>query len=174
MQRYKFNHGFTLLELIVSMTVLAILLGIAVPSFMSTLDKRRLSGAAEQLYSDLQYARSEAIKRNTPVFVTFTGAGTTWCYGIATAVCTCTTANNCQLDGITKVVDQTGFRGVSLSDFTNVNFGPRRGTVAVNRTAEFTSNGRTVRVVTSQLGRVKMCSIAGAGYISGYPECPAN
>ena len=105
--------GFTLIELVVTVAVLAILLGVAVPAFQDTLAKHRLVGAAEQLYADLNYARGEAIKRNTSVVVSFS-TFTDWCYGIALAACACGTPGNCQLDGVEKIVSSANFRGVSL------------------------------------------------------------
>lgn len=60
----QFNQGFTLLELLITIAVLGILLGIAVPSFQSSLTNSRLTTAANDLVGALQAARSEAIKRN--------------------------------------------------------------------------------------------------------------
>lgn len=61
--------GFTLLELIVTMTVASILFGVGIPSLISTLRTNRLAGATNELISTLIYARSEAIKRSVPVGV---------------------------------------------------------------------------------------------------------
>lgn len=169
------NAGFTLVELMVTVAVVAILLTIGIPAFQSTLDKRRLVGAAEQLQADLQYARSEAIKRNVRVYVSFT-TGTDWCYGIATIpACNCGIANSCQLqaDGVDKVVSASGFRGVSLTetfDGVDTDFEPRRGT-ADNGTASLTSSIGQANVVVSQLGRVKICSPSGSANIKDYPTC---
>ncbi|MDA1106964.1 MAG: GspH/FimT family pseudopilin [Proteobacteria bacterium] len=153
------NAGFTLVELMVTVAVTGILLAIAVPAFQSTLDKRRLVGAAEQLYADLQYARSEAIKRNTSVYVSFT-TGADWCYGIDTATCNCATANDCQLDDIEKVVSASGFRGVSLAetfDGVDTDFDPRHGS-ADNGTATLSSNYGSIKIIVGNLGRVRICS----------------
>lgn len=179
MQQHKLNSGFTLVEMVITLTVIAILAGIAVPSFTETLDRRRVSGAAEQLQSDLQYARSEAIRRNADVIVSFVSGTSTWCYGIDTTVCTCTTANDCQLDGVTKVVDQTGFRGVSLTQNfgdSEISFDPRTFDLD-NGTATFTSNigtsnARVVSVKVGQVGgRIKLCSPSGSTNIPGYGAC---
>ncbi len=163
MQAARQNSGFTLIELMVTIAVLAILLGIAIPSFQGTLDKRRIIGAAEQIYADLQYARSEAIKRNATVRVSFQ-TGTNWCYGITTlASCNCHTADNCQLDGVNKVVVGADFRNVTLSTggvTTTVAFTPQRGT-ANALTASLlrsTSPALSVGVIVSSLGRVRICS----------------
>lgn len=57
------NRGFTLIELLVTVAILAILLGLAVPSFRSLIENNRTQTAANNLTGALQFARSEAIKR---------------------------------------------------------------------------------------------------------------
>ncbi len=154
------QSGFSLIELLVTVAVLGILLSIAVPSFQTTLEKQRLVGAAEQLYEDLQYARTEAIKRNANVFVSFT-TGSNWCYGIALATCTCGTAGSCQLSGIDKVVSGTDFRGGSLASTFGgpTSFEPRRGTApGGNGTATLRSNYGSIKIIAGSLGRVRICS----------------
>ncbi|MBN9422785.1 MAG: GspH/FimT family pseudopilin [Candidatus Accumulibacter sp.] len=73
----KRTGGFTLVELAVTLAVLGIILGIAVPSFASWLLKLQIRNAAEGMLHGLQLARTEAIKRNSPVTLTLTG-GTGW------------------------------------------------------------------------------------------------
>lgn len=63
------NSGFTLLELLVTLAVAAVLLGLAFPSLVATINRNRLSGGANELTAALQYARSEAIKRNARIDV---------------------------------------------------------------------------------------------------------
>lgn len=63
------TRGVTLLELMVALSVLAILAAIAFPSFTSVINSNRLTSAANQLAVDLQYARSEAMRRNGSVEV---------------------------------------------------------------------------------------------------------
>lgn len=59
--------GFTLIELMFTLIVLAVLLGIGVPNFRDFIRNSRLSSAANDLLADLNLARSEAVKRRVPV-----------------------------------------------------------------------------------------------------------
>jgi type IV fimbrial biogenesis protein FimT len=60
-------RGFTLIELMVGLLVLAILLGIAVPSFRDASLGSRLTGYSNDMVASVMLARSEAIKRNVNV-----------------------------------------------------------------------------------------------------------
>jgi type IV fimbrial biogenesis protein FimT len=61
------QRGFTLLELMVSITVLGILLGLSVPMFRETILNNRIVAQNNEFISGLNYARSEAIKRSDTV-----------------------------------------------------------------------------------------------------------
>lgn len=58
------QQGFTLVELMVAVLVMAAVLAMAVPSFESVVNGNRLTGAANELLASLQSARMEAIRRN--------------------------------------------------------------------------------------------------------------
>ncbi|WP_178123577.1 GspH/FimT family pseudopilin [Pseudomonas sp. BN606] len=61
------EKGFTLVELMLALVVLAILIGIAVPSYQNIIASQRLRAAVSDLHSALVFARSEAIKRNRSI-----------------------------------------------------------------------------------------------------------
>ena len=61
--------GFTLVELMVTLAMSAILMTFAVPGFNELIKSNRLSSTANDLLSTLQYARSEAVTRKTAVTV---------------------------------------------------------------------------------------------------------
>lgn len=69
--------GFTMVEIMVSLTVLGILIMMALPSFGDWLQNQQLRAGSEALLNGMQTARAEAIKRNLPVQVVI-GPGTGW------------------------------------------------------------------------------------------------
>lgn len=62
--------GFTLIELMVTITIAGILLGIGVPSLRGFVAGQRVKTASYDISSVLTYARSEALKRNADVVIT--------------------------------------------------------------------------------------------------------
>jgi len=58
------QRGFTLMELMFTITVLAILLGLAVPSFLDTVRNNRLITQNNEFIGALNLARNEAWKKN--------------------------------------------------------------------------------------------------------------
>ena len=68
--------GVTSMELLTVMAVIAILSGIAVPSFISLIQSNRVAGEVNALSGDIQFARSEAIKEGLPVSLCVSVNGT--------------------------------------------------------------------------------------------------
>ena len=56
-----------MIELMIVIALMAILLAVAVPSFRDLIQRNRVAGEINSFVSDLQFARSEAIKRGQPV-----------------------------------------------------------------------------------------------------------
>src|SRR5699024_6935398 len=117
------QHGFTLLELMVTVAVAAIIVSIAVPSFSAMLNRHRLEAAASELKFNLLLARSQAIKQNRDVAVSFrTGAdASAWAYGLSdTGGCDPTETDKaaddaCTVDGALKAFRGDSWRGVELT-----------------------------------------------------------
>ena len=57
------NNGFTLVEVLIALTIAALLMAVAAPAFSAWTSKQRLRTAGYDLLNDLQLARNEAVKR---------------------------------------------------------------------------------------------------------------
>ncbi len=77
MPRICINSGFTLIEVMTIVAITAILMGIAIPSFMALMTTNRLTTQSSDLMSDLALARSEAAKRGGRVTVCMSSDGAT-------------------------------------------------------------------------------------------------
>lgn len=71
------SAGFTLIELMITIVVMAILSTIAMPSFVQMLRNSEVRNAAESLVNGMQRARADAVSRNANVQFVL-GAGTSW------------------------------------------------------------------------------------------------
>lgn len=174
MNRQK-NAGFTLLEAMIVVAIIGILAAMAVPSFQDMIERNRLQQVVEGLKSDLQFARTEAIKRSQTVLITRTpGNAGTWCYGLTSkAACSCAQVT-------TTVADYCEIKRVLGSDFSTVNmdaavgnnssFNFRRGTIGAD-SVTFSTAHYAARSTFSDVGRVRICTPIGSTGISNYPGC---
>lgn len=85
------QQGVTLLELMLGLVLLAILLGMGIPSFTEWMRNTQNRTAAESVLNGLQLARNEAVRRNTQVRFNLTDAGGTvaWTVGCVNPTATC-------------------------------------------------------------------------------------
>ena len=136
----KQQAGVSILELMIATAILGILISVAIPSFSNAGDAQRLVGATEQLYSQIQQARSESIAGNVTGYINFNApvapaaTSATWQYGVSSvnSLCTLTitdptTAGACVIvvdngDGVTTTADYILSRFPS-TDWTDVKMG---------------------------------------------------
>ncbi|WP_276320104.1 GspH/FimT family pseudopilin [Parasulfuritortus cantonensis] len=176
------QYGFTLVELIVTVTVIGVLATLAVPSFTKSVEKRRLVAAAEAVYDQVQFARTESLKQARDLLVDATTDGSTgWCVGISanTGGCNCSTTGSCVItQGTTGNIEKT----LKSENFTNVRmtnssfecvFNRLRGTLegATQTFVLKSPSDMEIRVTVSALGVVRVCSPTGAHNVGGYPGC---
>lgn len=79
----KKHAGITLIELMIVIAILAIVAGMAAPSFNQLIRSNRVSTATNELLAAMQLARAEAIKLRRQVIVCRRNAGGTACEGNA-------------------------------------------------------------------------------------------
>jgi len=177
------QYGFTLIEVMVALTVLAILISLGAPSFAEWLQSQRIRAAAEALTNGLQVARGEAIRRNLPVSLGLepTRSGFTVCEATVSP-CDSTTpappAPNSFIqskspqegggNAIVSTKDSTGLPGATLVTFSplgsvidNPGGSPRLARVDVGYPSGLCSADggtlRCLRIVIAPGGSIRMC-----------------
>lgn len=149
--------GFTLFELLVTLAITGILAGLALPSFHQLVMNARLRAAAETMASDLRAARRAAVLKNTPQAIQLQNpGGKYWSYSYPTTLAR-------------KTVRASDFPDISLTKSTFptnglIRFASTRGTVNAGRVVFSTPSNRTLSLILSPLGRVRLCSSQDARY----------
>ena len=193
MSNQSSERGFTLMELMVTIAVLAILVAIAAPSFNDFFDKYRVRGAANDVISVVSQARAEAAKSGRAVQVNFGGTTGAWCVAAspalvptagqpigASAGCDCTTAGSCNPmgDGEVLAVAVGAHPGVSASSATiakSFSFDSRLGLVVPLADHQAVFNSPTgkyaLQVAVNPLGQANLCTPSGKPLIAGVSTC---
>ena len=159
------QRGVTMIEACITLAIAGILAGSALPSFKDSLDKRKVEGISSEVGTDLRYARSEAVARNTGVRVSFYQG----CYVVHTG-----SRDDCVCDGQGPAVctgEAVALKTVSASsgvqvvaNVSSLRFDPINGTTSPTGTVcTVPASGRSVHHVVSLMGRVRTCSPAAPG-----------
>jgi len=168
-------RGFSLIEAMVVVAVIAVVATTAVPSLLDFIDGRRLDAAAA-LAADVQFVRTEAVARNQPIRISFHDApgGTCWVVhtGLA-AQCSCGDAAPAVCSGgaveIKTVVLAAADRVSVRSNVASIAFDPMHGTSTPTGTLRLVDRtGRAVHHVVNVMGRVRSCTPAG---VPGWRAC---
>ncbi len=129
LRRYGSQSGFSLIEVLVSLAIIAIFAALAAPSFADLIARTRTKSVASELYAALSRTRSEALVRNTQI--TVSAKAGSWQSGWIVA-----DPNN---SGV-SIDDRGATAGVSVS-------GP--ASVAFNASGRLPSSAPPMFVVTS-------------------------
>ena len=137
--------GLTLMELMATLGVAAILMAIAIPNFMSTLPSLRLNDAARQVATDLQQIRMKAIAQNLPYQITFS----TNTYVLQRC------SGSCANESGSIVLPQ----GITITATAAPQFQPR-GTAAAATTIQLSNGSSNKWVCVRTVGRVNIQNTA--------------
>lgn len=149
--------GFTLIELMIGIALLAILVNLAMPSLQTMFRNTEIRNAAESVLNGLQRARAEAVARNTNVTFVL-GANSAWTINVVNPASTIESrrAN----EGSSSVTRTVLPLGATTITYNNV------GQVAANadgtnplRQVDMTAIGgnRNLRITIGVSGSAKMC-----------------
>lgn len=163
----RHRAGLTLLELALTLAVLAILGSLALPSLATRVSRERMTRAAETLSADISEARFLAARQGQALHLS-SQAGSDWCWSIsAAAVCDCAQPQSCQI----RRVPADTFAGVTMLQAGAVDLAPD-GTAAGPQPRVATlqaRGGERLAVQVGPLGRPQIC--VAAGQVGRYPAC---
>lgn len=153
------SSGFTLVELMVTTAVIAIIAMVVVPTYQGWRERVRLRGAAENTYSMIQYARSEGVKQNCDRMNVDITEGENWSIQLSVpAGSTCVPPD--------FLVSSVDYPDTELdSNVATLWFEGGRG-ISNGGTLQFTGPDNAANVVISLRGRVTLC-----GNFGGMPAC---
>jgi type IV fimbrial biogenesis protein FimT len=159
-RRRPLQTGFTLVELLVTITVMAILLAIAVPSFTDVTLGSKLSSYANSLAANAYLARGEAIKRNTPVTLCVSSNGTScgaggWEQGWIVLASGTVIQHQAALPAGLKITADTGATSFIFSPTGVSNFASGDTTLTVCRLTPVGTQERLVRIRVTGLPSVE-------------------
>jgi type IV fimbrial biogenesis protein FimT len=129
------TKGFTLLELMIVVALVAIIATMGYPSFTEFMVSQRVRAAASALYDSLLLARSEAVKRNTAVSMSVTNLK----------------------DGWTIVVTSNTTLLRTQEPFAGLQFSPANPSIAYNGFGRLSSGAGTKITVTSPSSSKSRC-----------------
>lgn len=156
------SGGFSLIELMVTIAILAIVITIAVPSYSDMIERKRTRGLTTAITTDMEFLLTEATKRNLNVSIIFSSTGYSMAAdnsGTSIAVKSMTYANN--YTGSSATADFGG----SPVGYT---YNPKLGRLTGNTGSVTVTNGsHSLKISVNPLGRPSIC-----GAFGGYSACP--
>ena len=185
------HRGFSLVEIMMSLVLVAIGLALALPSYRDMVEKRQVTNGAEQLASFINTAQGVAMKTNQVVTISYSRSDDNdWCVGAISGetACDCTETDTsatdyCQIATQPFVLNNghTGDRDLmhAMDGDGAYAFDPIRGLfldLDDSLTVELRSPSDDFRLnlVVNSTGRVILCSGDSAHSIPGYQACPVG
>ncbi len=183
--------GVTLVELLITVTIGAILMALAIPQYQTMIARKRVVAAANELVSDTRFARAELSELSESMFMSFNSNSDYTCYiiypeGNGTGYCNCsrTTVPYCDArlsQGLQHEVKTVIFKrnsGVTLTtNRTHLYFRELIGAPNVDFRGEQTAIvniqhalGGHLRVSLHEPVKASICSVSG--HTAEFGACP--
>ena len=182
------SRGFTLVELLVTIAIAAILLAVAAPSFRALILSNRIQGASSEFQSALAIARAEAIKRGGDARVTVvanskTGASPNWASGVTVFYDTTSNANgDAPPTNASTLIMKTGALPADVLvsiPFNHLIYNGMGRTISSNGaplgdSVSFGATDADYRcIIISLAGRIRTVKISNAAFNASGGGCPA-
>lgn len=171
------QRGLTLIEAMMAVAITSVATGVVLPGFQQAMERRHIDGAAAQLHTDVQLARSQAVALNQTLRMSFKTGSYGSCYIVHSG-----SASDCSCDATGATVCTNGaqpLRSVHFeatspvqlrSNVASIVLDPAKGTVSPTGTLRVTGReDRAVHVVVNIMGRTRMCSPNKV--LPGYAAC---
>lgn len=180
--------GFTIVELLITVTILGILLATGIPAMSTWMANARIRATAESIANGMQLARSEAIRRNVNIEFRLTDAQGSWTVSSG-SVCSFTTPTVIQsTPSANPTIVVNTFSNVLANVASNAPvriFGPNGWqscttnipqfvALTIDNTSLSNADSRDLRIVIPTVGRPRVCD-PYAGIASSDPRfCPTS
>ncbi len=139
------SHGFTLIELIVSVSVFGILSLIAIPSFSETASQLRASYDVRNIATTVARLRSESIRQHTNIEINFISSGFSWDID-----------NDGTVDGSLALSPHSSWQGGAPATVMFNGLGLLRGLSAANITIGIKNGSSTIQLRLNRNGFIEL------------------
>ena len=169
--------GFTLIEMMIALAVMAVLGAMAAPSLSAIAARWRLQSAAHQLQADVALAKLESARQGQAVYLRFQ-PGAHWCWHLSTGP-----GGDCRqtgvglANGVLRVVRSADHPGIALLAASTIVVDASRpgaltGQHSAGQALFAAPEGLQLRVRMGPQSRASLCSVGLP--ISGTQPCPAD
>lgn len=167
------TRGLTLIELMVTVTIIGIIAAVAAPYVGTWIDQQRAIGGLQGIVDQIQTARSEAIKKSTNIGLTISPTTSPWYVGVSKNNAPCTNDNSDTQ--CIRIITGDSCKGCTLvnpTSATTVNY-TLRGTTSNLAATTLTLQsgmGAKLNITVSALGLITICTPSDAR-LGRYPSC---